>query len=287
MRGETPSTHQTPERIPQIVNASKNQETVDESRRRSAVLERHRKERRLIDAYRYVDTAVKAAGGTDAVREQIRLRLEETDRRIDALAQFDPKLQEEREFLEAQRTAVEKLAAVNAASREKRAIRQPEVSNPVAVSAAEAPKSFFGRIQSRWNSLKQRLFGFETQTQIHKPGAPSAAKSSRYEQTWTPARLAQRDINRTREMELIQANALFALEQKLIQDHRRLEDVTTILTRNRRTPMPARTRAKYVSEVQAIEARIQETERLQRIAEATAAIEDLKNERVLGLKKAA
>lgn len=218
-----------------------------------------RKTRRDEDARRFVEAMVRAGGSHEDVGAHVRKRLEQVRGRIDTASAFDQHLQDEYEFLVAQQEALASRPRLEVVpARQPAAPERPEQAIP----APAAPPSFADRVRSGWASLKERLF----------PAAKPPEKKTgvtAYEQTWTPARKAQRETDRAQEMASVQERAVETLQARLAQEQTRLKNVTEILTRRRREPMPANARAKYVAEVQTLQTDIKDTQRLLRIAEAS------------------
>lgn len=254
LRGET---HHEPEvaseRVPWRVVASEKT-----PRARDVVFGRERKQQRDEDARRFVEVAVRVAGGADAARARVLRRLEAVRGQIDALPAFDPKLQEEYEFLKAQQEAL--------AARPEREVVPPkpvEIPSPAQPERADAvAASWLDRLRSGWGSLKERLL---------RTAAPTEKRTgtTAYEQTWTAERRAQRDVDRAQEMASVQERAVDLLQGKLAREQDRIKTVSDILSRRRREPIPPDIRARYVAEIQTLQEHAKNTTRLLTIAKAS------------------
>lgn len=203
---------------------------------------------------------VRTVGNPDDVASHVRRRLEEVRGRIDSSSGFDQKLQEEFEFLRSQQEALATRPRLDVVQT-KRPTHSARPEAPKPVAAATTP-SFADRLRAGWGSLKERLFPAAKQPE-------KIAGTTAYEQTWTAERKAQREPDRAQEMAAVQERAVETLRAKLSKEQARIKTVGEILTRRRREPMPAQTRAKYVAEVQALKDDVKDTERLLRIAEAS------------------
>ncbi|OGL98934.1 hypothetical protein A2501_02275 [Candidatus Uhrbacteria bacterium RIFOXYC12_FULL_57_11] len=227
---------------------------------RPSLSARERKHRRDEDARKFAETTVRATGDVVEARARVERGLGNLRDQMDSLTEFDPKLQEEYEFLKAQQEALALMPDREMATKKSPGV--PEISIKSSRKRPESLPGLFDRMRSGWTSLKIRLFG----PPELQPAIPSGTTA--YEATWTEERKAQRSIDRAREVASVQERAIETIQTKLDQENARLHTVTQILMRRRKQTMPANARAKYVVEVQTIKARIRDSERLLRIAEA-------------------
>jgi hypothetical protein len=211
------------------------------------------------EAKKYIEVMIGSSRSEEDVRIHLERQLTDVRAQIDAADRFDPTLQEKYEFLKAQEHAL--LAAPATKMVDRIPVEKPSVISKPPVPKPTPVPSLFDRVRSGWNAFKNWLA-------LEPDLEPVTSGTTLYEQTWTDPRKAQREVDRGREIAAVQENAMKALTAKLAVAQERLAAVNAILTKRRLVPLPSAARTKYTLEAHELTARINETEKLLRIADA-------------------